>query len=246
MLTSSIAVQIGSGQRYICCMENQTCPGGPPFTPATLLQPPNVGSALVSLFLCARARHGALGNSWIKASFALGGRLPASLLMTSVQRDGDIDMVLRSVEDEIASGASNLQDPIQSPLHYLNHLSSCWISSVYETLRLLRDRKQLEETDRVADLYRAIELVRITIDKHEIAGEGKLKVPLQMTRLPAKGDPTDAYVYARNDNSRAYIMPTGLSARGSVVWQPVDLKANAQRIVERRWVSEQIIELWGP
>jgi hypothetical protein len=192
-------------------MENQTRPGGPPVTPATLQQPPNVGSALVSLFLCARARHGALCNSWAKASFALGGRLPASLLMTSVQRDGDIDMVLRSVEDEIASGASNLQDPIQSPLHYLNHLSSCWISSVYETLRLLRDRKQLEETDRVADLFRAIELVRITIDKHEIAGDGKLKVPLQMTRLPAKGDPTDAYVYARNDSSRAYIMPTGLS-----------------------------------
>jgi hypothetical protein len=227
-------------------MQNQTIPGGPPVTSATLLQPPNVGSALVNLFLCARARHGALHKSWIKVSVALGSRLPASLLMPSVQRDGDIDMVLRSVEDEIASGASNLQDPIQSPLHYLNHLSSYWISSVYETLRLLRDRKQLEVSDRVADLFHAIELVRITIDKHEIAGDGKLKAPLQMTRLPSKDDPTDAYVYARNDNSRAYIMPTGLSARGSVVWQPVDLKANAQRIVERRWVSEQIIELWGP
>jgi hypothetical protein len=162
-----------------------------------------------------------------------------------MQRDGDIDVVLRSVEDEIASSASNLQDPILSPLPYLIHLSSYWISSVYETLRLLRGRKQLEETDRVADLFRAAELVRMTIDKHEIAGDDRLKAPLQMTRLPANGAPTDEYVYARNDSSRAHIMPTALSDRGSVMWQPVDLKANAHRWVERRWVSEQIIELWG-
>jgi hypothetical protein len=226
-------------------MQNQTSPGQPPVSSTTLLQPPNVGSVLVHLFLSARARHGALHKSWIKASFVLGGRLPASLLMTSVQRDGDIDMVLRSVEDEIASGATNLQDPILSPLHYLNHLSNCWISSVYETLRLLRGRKKLEESDQAADLFRAIELVRMTIDKHEIAGESGLKAPLQMTRLSANGEPTDAYVYARNDSSRGHIMPTGLSPRGSLIWQPFDVKANAHRLVERRWVSEQIIALWG-
>jgi hypothetical protein len=165
--------------------------------------------------------------------------------MVSVQRDGDIDLVLRSVEDEIASGESNLQDPILSPVNYLIHLSSCWISGVYETLRLLRSRDQLEQTDRVADLFRAVELVRITIDKHEIAGDNKLGAPLQMTRLPTTGAPTDAYVYARNDSSRAHIMPTGLSPRGSVIWQPVDLKTSTHRLVERRCVSEQIIELWG-
>jgi hypothetical protein len=213
---------------------------------APTLLPPNVGSALAHIFVDARARHPGLHESWIKASIALGGRLPASLLMMSIQRDGDVDMVLRSVEDEIQNGqATNPQDPILSPYHYLMMLSNYWVGGVYESLRLLRERKLLDEGERSSELFRAVELVRITIDKHEIAGERRLKEPLQMFRRPGRGDASDAYVYQTDDAARAHIMPSGLSARGSVMWQPIDVKADASPWVERRWISEQMIELWG-
>jgi hypothetical protein len=213
----------------------------PPNPPA-----PNIGAALAHLFVYARARHRDLHSSWIKASFALGGRLPQSLLTVSIQREGEIDMVLRCIEDEFQSGqTTNLEDPILSPLNYQIMMSNYWVGGVYESLRLLKERKLLDEGERFFDLFRAVELVRITVDKHEIAGERRLKEPLQMVRQPPKGDATDASVYSTADNSRGYIMPTGLSPRGSVIWQPIDVKASTNRLVERCWIAEQIIELWG-
>jgi hypothetical protein len=210
-----------------------------------LQEQPNIGETLARLNLEARVRQGSLHRQWIKASIALSGRLTRSALMASIQRDGEIDMLIRSIEDEIAGGKSNLDDPLLSPVQSLLTLSNYWISSVYEALRLLRARERLENTAECVALFRAIELVRITIDKHEIANERHLKEPLELARTPAKGDATDVYVYNRNDSARAHIMPTGLSPRGSVVWQPVDVKSQSDQPIERRWVSEQIIAIWG-
>ena len=46
---------------------------------------------------------------------------------------------------------------------------------------------------------------------------------------------TDIYHYSKNDERRAYIMPSGVSNRGSVMWQVIDVK-NSQKscCLERR------------
>jgi hypothetical protein len=209
------------------------------------LQSVSLSEGMAGLFLEAKKRQRSLCEQWVKASIALGGRLPASLLTRNVQRDGDVDMLLRCIEDEIRDGKANLDDPINSPFPYLVTLSNYWVSSVYEALRLLRSRKLIDRDGQPGELFRAVELVRITIDKHEIAGDQQLKEPLQLVRQPRKGDTTDPYEYARDDNKRAHIMPMGLSPRGSVTWQPIDLTTKADQWAERRSISERVIELWG-
>jgi hypothetical protein len=168
--------------------------------------------------------------------------------MTCIQRDAEIDLILRSIEDEFQKGlAINLEHPEFTPVHPLGILSGYWISGVYESLRLLKARNLLEAGEQFADLFRRVELVRIALDKHEIASERKLlkKGPLSMLRRAMGNAPETEYVYSAADDQRAYIMPMGLSPRGSITWQPLDLRTDANPVVERRWVSEQIIAFWG-
>jgi hypothetical protein len=58
-------------------------------------------------------------------------------------------------------------------------------------------------------------------------------------------DRTDLYEYSKDDPQRAHIMPTGISSRGSVRWQVIDLKNGEERLLERRSLSDRIIALWG-
>ena len=205
-----------------------------------------IGEAFVHLFLESKARQRPLWDQWIKMSYNLGGRLPDSLMSTSIQRDGDVDMVLRCIEDEIANDQTTLGNPISSPFHYLVMMSNYWVGSMYETLRLLRKRNLLDRNEQSDDLFRAIEVVRITLDKHEIARDRKLTGSQQLVRQPWNPDSApDPYEYSPGDDKRAHIMPTGLSPRGSVAWQAIDVMTQSDRWVERRWISEGLIELWG-
>ena len=97
---------------------------------------------------------------------------------------------------------------------------------MYETVRLLReiDGKQQEHDPLAHDL----KLLRVALEKHQIADDRKLKAPLKMGRHPPNNDATDHYVYSPDDPRRSHIMPTGFSARGSIMWQVIDLKANAE------------------
>jgi hypothetical protein len=70
-----------------------------------------------------------------------------------------------------------------------------------------------------------------------IASQGKLTAPLQMRTY----DQTDGYVFTKDDPQRSHIMPIGISARGSVVWQAIDVRADAVRWIERRSLSDRMI-----
>src|SRR5665811_1134332 len=110
-------------------------------------------------------------------------------------------------------------------MYYLNMLSTYWVGSMYETFRLLRQRK-LTGTDPAFDeILSDLELLRMPLEKHELAKDTVLKEPLQMVRGPRNNDAKDLYSYDKDDNSRAHIMPMGLSKRGSLSWQAIDLKA---------------------
>ena len=62
-----------------------------------------------------------LRTSWLRVSVCLGGALPASTLMSSVQRDGELDLVLRCMEDE------RTMEPRAGHKDYPNlHLSKCF------------------------------------------------------------------------------------------------------------------------
>jgi hypothetical protein len=83
------------------------------------------------------------------------------------------------------------------------------------------------------------------LEKHEIAKDRNLEHPLQMTRYPPNENASDLYTCKSEDNLRAHIMPSGISGRGSVMWDAIDVRKNNSRWIERRQISDRILELWG-
>jgi len=206
---------------------------------------PQITFAFDAAFSLSSREHSDLHHRWIKISARIGGELPGSMLMASVQRVGRIDMLLRSLEDE-----AQIDVPFeQMPSRHDNQtmMSEIWVGWAYEVFRLLIQRgRALSEEPGFKLLAHHLTLLRMTIDKHEIAADRKLVEPLQMMRHPPNGDASDIYEYSRNDPLRAHIMPVGLSGRGSVMWNAMDIKAGRAFWLERRELSDRILALWAP
>jgi hypothetical protein len=158
-----------------------------------------------------------------------------SLLSYSVQQYGKLDLVLRCMEDEIAPQVGKSEFQFQDQRLF----SEIWVGGVYEVLRLLKERK-LADSVEFRDLEHDFTLLRVTLDKHDIAGQASLKAPLEMFK-----DQTNVYLFRKNDLQRSHIMSIGVTPQGSVVWQTIDLKADAARWIERRALSDRMITLWG-
>jgi hypothetical protein len=204
-----------------------------------------ISQLLVGAFSSAKVRHRDLAETWIRISFRVGSRLPSSLLSVSIQREGELDLVIRCMEDELSEQMTLGKSDDHFVGHYLGVLSTYWIGGMYETFRLLRDRNLASDNERFSIVLRELELLRIPLEKHEIAKDRTLKEPLVLVRQPPKNDDSDKFTYSPNDELRSHIMPTGISARGSITWQVIDLKKNESRWVERRSLSDQILELWN-
>jgi hypothetical protein len=98
-----------------------------------------VSDLVVASFRQASERYPSLHDAWIRVSFRIGGQLPASLLSHSVQRYGELDLLLRCIEDELPP---KLGSPPGLNHHYQYQLllSEIWVAGVYEILRLLNER----------------------------------------------------------------------------------------------------------
>lgn len=202
-----------------------------------------VGRFLEAAFQEARAKYAELHGQWVRISIRVGSMLPASLLMATIQRDGELDLLIRCMEDEFAELSPENREKDLFAFHRVNMLSEYWVGAMYETLRLLRQRRLLEDAEPFSALLEDLELVRIPLEKHEIAKDKVLDAPLALVRRPERGS-NDEYVYAFDDQKRAHIMPRGVSERGSVMWHVIDLKAEQSRWVERRRISDEVLELW--
>jgi hypothetical protein len=199
---------------------------------------------LIHTFNLAKIRQREIYETWVRISFRVGGRLPASLLSVAIQRDGELDLLLRCLEDEQVQRVSSGVEPGLLDAHYLMMFSVFWVGSMYETFRLLRQRKRMGTSQVFHEIFRDLELLRIPLEKHEIAKDRKLDQPLQMTKSPPNNDSTDYYSYDPKDHSRAHIMPAGLSSRGSMTWQAIDGTDQSSRWIERRPLSDRILDLW--
>ena len=122
------------------------------------------------------------------------------------------------------------------------------MGSVYEVFRLLHERGLGDPDPAFALIFSDLELLRIPIEKHEIAKDKKhLVEPLTMVRLPSNDPGSDSYVYDAHDKLKAHIMPAGLSSRnGSMIWQAIDLKTQSAKWIDRQQLSDRIIRLWAP
>ncbi|WKW49881.1 hypothetical protein [Rhodomicrobium lacus] len=212
---------------------------------------PSVSPLLHSLFNVARAKYWAEHEAWVQLSYRLSGRFKLVAAVSSIQREGDLDILLRCLEDEFnmnkdASG-------IDFSSHYLIMFSEAWIVGCYEVLRVFqqRDREAAEvgrppsgvsELQEFKSIFTDFELLRMPIAKFEIAKDNKLEQPLPMRRV---GDDETKPIefYDPKDPGRIHIMPTGVSARGSVVWLTLDVRNSQQHWVERRDLADRLLSL---
>ena len=95
--------------------------------------------------------------------------------MSSIQQDGNVDVLLRSMEDERAAGLAGARQEGLFEFHYQKMLSEFWVGRFYEHLRLLTDRKLLRKTGEVGALAEDFRLLRVPIEKHEQIGRSAME-----------------------------------------------------------------------
>jgi hypothetical protein len=203
---------------------------------------PLVGVAVRRLvdmaFASSSTRQSQVVGKWIGLSHWLGGKLPDSLLVVSIQRAGRFDTLLRCMEDEAASTMASGTDLGFCESEAM--LSEAWVGAIYEILRLARERNLLPKTADVDRIAHHLSLLRMTIEKHEIAAERKLEEPLAFEAIPKKEGDTPTY-YDKRDPKRAHRMPMGFSRRGSIQWHALDVTTLQAIWLERRELSDRIL-----
>ncbi len=203
----------------------------------------SISELIISGYQLALTQQEAVTQAWVTGSHRLGGALPGSLLSVSIQRTGRLDAVLRCMEDEYTSVAS--REEIRPWVdESLASLSEIWIGQVYEIFRLTQERELTATNDFFKALAHDFRLLRIPLEKYEIAQAGTLTAPIPMSRSPAEGDAVD-YHYDKTDRlQRAHIMPSGISQRGSIQWLAIDISAGlSERWIERRDLSDRVLQL---
>lgn len=203
-----------------------------------------VGQLLSSAFSMAYMQQSSLHKLWTDISFKIGGRLPNSLVAMSVQRIGELDLVLRCMENEFNSSEEKPNDSQLLTFHLQKSLSELWVGSIYEVVRLVQDRKIIS-SDALAVLYNDLTLLRVPLMKHEIARERKMKEPLVLQKLPLNNGEPDLYIYSHVDRDRGHIMPCGVSVHGSTTWLVIDIKTQEEYWLERVALSDRFIEVWS-
>ena len=212
---------------------------------------PPVSPLLNSLFNVARAKYRAENEAWVQLSYRLSGRFNLVTAVSSIQRKGDLDILLRCLEDEF--NANKDASGMDFSFHYQMMFSEAWIVGCYEILRAFQQRDReaakagrptsgVSELHEFKSIFTDFELLRMPIAKFEIAKDNKLEQPLPMRRV---GDDETKPIefYDPKDPGRFHIMPKGVSSRGSAVWLALDVRNSRQHPVERRDLADRLLSL---
>jgi hypothetical protein len=218
---------------------------------------PPVSPLINASFNVARAKYRDAHVAWTDLSFRLSGRFNLPIASLNIQRQGDIDLLLRCMEDEFSSNAAGEKADttgVDMTFHYQMTLSEIWIVGCYEILRAFRQRDSdargagmptsgVSELNSFKSIFADLELLRMPLAKFEIAKDNKLKKPLLMQRVPHSDDASDHAFYDSKDPARYHLMPRGMSPRGAVSWVALDHLVNSERWIERRDLSERLLAL---
>lgn len=212
-----------------------------------------VSPLLTDSFGVAKAKLFDRHTAWTNLSALLAGRFSLLPAMQSIQRQGDLDLLLCCVENELIAKQANA--PANAGLdftyHYLRMFSENWIMGFYEILRAFRqrDRERGISSDSVSALPSFVrllsdfELLRMPLAKYEIAKDAKMAAPMDFIAIPQNGDATDNRTYSKNDPERSHFMPTGMSGRGSMTWLAIDHNVPREYWIERRDLADRLLAL---
>ena len=204
----------------------------------------------VSDFLCtakiiSSSKQMALYQKWLDVSLKLGPKLDGSLLFLSIQRAGRLDMLIRCMEDERGLFLEGKKDD-NFLIHYsenLSFFSELWVGHIYEIFRVLQDPTGNIKFKDDKNIFLDLELLRMPLEKYQIAKDSHLNEELTLVKQPSNGDERDIVRYTKNDPQRSHIMPWNISERGSMMWHVIDIRKNTSYWIERRDISDRIVSL---
>jgi hypothetical protein len=113
-----------------------------------LAKPPPITPYVESAFQLARTKYGDEHRAWIDLSFRLAGRVSLAPLSADLQGLGDLDLVLRAMEDEHVANATSTAQGLSRAFHYQKMFSEIWVVLCYEALRAIRQRENEVADDR--------------------------------------------------------------------------------------------------
>lgn len=210
----------------------------------TQLVVPEIGQVLVALFGYSRALAPDINRRWIDASARAGSKLPHSLLMVSIQRVGELDLVCRAVEMELLRKPFE-PDQMDLRWNYLHLISEQWIGAAYSVCYILKDRALMTDAG-FLDVADDLRKIRVQIEKFEIASDRSLKQPLHLSPIKEKIDEeVPVHVYDRKDRMRSHIPRNGRSERQSISWEVIDSRSMTSRWYERLDVAERLLDALG-
>lgn len=200
----------------------------------------NPGDYLSHAFALASLRQQKLSNAWIRASYSVG--MVNSHLCMSVQRMGDLDILLRCMEEDFRQEEAPDDFGIRRfSLH--TTMSDWWIGGMYEIARTLKERRLMSSPEFLA-LAEDFRLIRIPLEKYEIPNDNKLTEPLALRSVPV-GKEDRLYYYDKDDSLRHHNIPRGISVRGSAMWFAISIAPVAnERWIERRDLSDRFLACW--
>jgi hypothetical protein len=186
----------------------------------TAMNLPPVSPLINVAFNVARAKYRAEHAAWTNLSYVLSGRFNLPVAMMNIQRQGDLDLLLRCMEDEFeANRAAEIADTTGSDMtfHHQLTLSETWVVDCYEILRAFRQRDRdalkagvrpsgVSEMKSFKSIFADLELLRMPMTKFEIAKDDRLKEPLPMQRRPANANASDQTFYDSKDPARYHLI----------------------------------------
>jgi hypothetical protein len=216
---------------------------------------PPVSPLISQAFIIAMAKYNEELTRMTNLSARLSMRGLVPLAVMDIQRMSQLDCVLLSLEDERAAKMAGLAPEGNIiDFNYEKMFAELWVGGWYEILRAVRQRageaaargdktSGVEYADEFKSLLADFEQLRMPLEKYEIAKDKGLKEPLVFKRYPPNDDDTDNYIYDKEDPQRNHRMPSGLSARGSVMWLAMNPTSHEEHWIERRGLSERLLRL---
>lgn len=211
---------------------------------------------MISQSLCiainlAKAKNQERHKSWTSLSWRLAGRLSIMPAMLTLQRLGDLDLLLCGIEDEFEENKSKDAIEHTSIFNYQMMLSEAWVITCYEIIRTVRQRANegapdltdISDLPQFKSLLLDLELLRMPIAKFEIPKDRTLKQPLPLGPFKPDGNIIADYEYSKDDPLRLHHMPWGLGARGSITWLVLDHSTPREYWIERRNLADRALAL---
>lgn len=161
------------------------------------------------------------------------------------QPDHLIDLVVRSMEDELAArhraapegdGRVHLEDTLQ----YV--LTRYWVLGTHDVVRIAARSPAGKVHPKLPSLYERFRLVRVPLAKLKIAGDDALKDGRVML-VHAEEDEAKPEAYRARSNDE-YHPPTPIDERGSIGWHLFDVKTMLPVTIYRRQLSDELLALF--